>query len=87
MLPAQMQFNVPTISCAQLDQRPPASISDAKQQVVACEDGASKYLLDQAKVLGTDVVRRRRGARPDQRLGGQPGLHRRRPGQVDRADP
>ncbi|MCG5455332.1 protein translocase subunit SecD [Micromonospora sp. PSH03] len=55
VLPAQMQFNVPTISCAQLDQRPPASISDPKQQVVSCEDGASKYLLDQAKVEGTDV--------------------------------
>ncbi|MEU4552119.1 protein translocase subunit SecD [Micromonospora violae] len=55
VLPAQMQFNVPTIGCAQLDQRPPASISDPKQQVVSCEDGATKYLLDQAKVLGTDV--------------------------------
>ncbi|MET8307967.1 protein translocase subunit SecD [Micromonospora sp. NPDC005173] len=55
VLPAQMQFNVPTIGCAQLDKRPPASISDPKQQVVSCEDGASKYLLDQGKVLGTDV--------------------------------
>ncbi|TDC31752.1 protein translocase subunit SecD [Micromonospora sp. 15K316] len=55
VLPAQMQFNVPTISCEQLDKRPPASISDPKQQVVACEGGAAKYLLDQAKVLGTDV--------------------------------
>lgn len=55
VLPAQMQFNVPTIGCAQLDERPPASISDPKQQVVSCEDGVSKYLLDQAKVLGTDV--------------------------------
>ncbi|MGC4875550.1 protein translocase subunit SecD [Micromonospora sp. DT43] len=55
VLPAQMQFNVPTISCAQLDKRPPASISDPKQQVVSCEGGASKYLLDQAKVEGTDV--------------------------------
>ncbi|WP_030488355.1 protein translocase subunit SecD [Micromonospora chokoriensis] len=55
VLPAQMQFNVPTISCAQLDKRPPASISDPNQQVVACEDGASKNLLDKAKVLGTDV--------------------------------
>ncbi|CCH17543.1 protein translocase subunit SecD [Micromonospora lupini] len=55
VLPAQMQFNVPTIGCAQLDKRPPASISDAKQQVVSCEGGASKYLLDQAKVEGTDV--------------------------------
>ncbi|MCX4385427.1 protein translocase subunit SecD [Micromonospora peucetia] len=55
VLPATMQFNVPQISCAQLDKRPPASISAPDQQVVACEDGAAKYLLDQAKVLGTDV--------------------------------
>ncbi|RKF26836.1 protein translocase subunit SecD [Micromonospora globbae] len=55
VLPATMQFNVPTISCAQLDDRPPASISDPNQQVVACEGGAAKYLLDKAKVLGTDV--------------------------------
>ncbi|SBV26654.1 preprotein translocase subunit SecD [Micromonospora krabiensis] len=55
VLPAQMQFNVPTIGCAQLDKRPPASISDPNQQAVACEDGAAKYLLDAAKVLGTDV--------------------------------
>ncbi|QGN49393.1 protein translocase subunit SecD [Micromonospora sp. WMMD558] len=55
VLPAQMQFNVPQITCAQLDARPPASISPPDQQVVACEDGAVKYLLDEAKVLGTDV--------------------------------
>jgi preprotein translocase subunit SecD len=54
VLPAAMQFNVPTIGCAQLDKRPPASISDITQQVVACE-GPTKDLLDQAKVLGTDV--------------------------------
>jgi preprotein translocase subunit SecD len=55
VLPGQMQFNVPTISCAQLDDRPPASISDPEQQVVACEGGYAKNLLDVAKVLGTDV--------------------------------
>ncbi|MBW4706042.1 MULTISPECIES: protein translocase subunit SecD [unclassified Micromonospora] len=55
VLSPQMQFNVPTITCAQLDKRPPASIKDEKQQAVACEGGAAKYLLDQAKVLGTDV--------------------------------
>ncbi|MFI7577104.1 protein translocase subunit SecD [Micromonospora sp. NPDC049497] len=55
VLPAQMQFNVPQITCAQLDDRPPASISPPDQQVVACQGGAAKYLLDQAKVLGTDV--------------------------------
>ncbi|RQW85261.1 protein translocase subunit SecD, partial [Micromonospora globispora] len=54
VLPVDMQFNVPTITCAQLDKRPPASIKDEKQQAVACEAGA-KYLLDVAKVVGTDV--------------------------------
>ncbi|WP_346120058.1 protein translocase subunit SecD [Micromonospora coerulea] len=54
VLPVDMQFNVPTITCAQLDTRPPASIKDEKQRAVACESGA-KYLLDVAKVVGTDV--------------------------------
>jgi preprotein translocase subunit SecD len=54
-LPANIQFNVPTITCAQLDDRPPASISAPDQQAVACESGA-KYLLDIAKVSGTDVA-------------------------------
>ncbi|MGW5670622.1 protein translocase subunit SecD [Micromonospora sp. NPDC003776] len=54
VLPVDMQFNVPTISCAQLDTRPAASIKDEKQRAVSCESGA-KYLLDVAKVLGTDV--------------------------------
>ncbi|MEV0154514.1 protein translocase subunit SecD [Micromonospora sp. NPDC050686] len=55
VLSPEMQFNVPTISCAQLDKRPAASIKDPKQQAVACEGGAAKYLLDVAKVEGTDV--------------------------------
>lgn len=55
VLPAQVQFNVPQITCAQLDGRPPASISAVDQQVVACEFGSIKYLLDQAKVVGTDI--------------------------------
>ncbi|MET9299086.1 protein translocase subunit SecD [Micromonospora aurantiaca] len=54
VLPVEMQFNVPTITCTQLDARPAASIKDEKQKAVACESGA-KYLLDVAKVLGTDV--------------------------------
>lgn len=54
VLEPHMQFNVPTITCDQLDDRPPASISDPNQQAVACEGGI-KYLLDVAKVLGTDV--------------------------------
>ena len=55
VLPAQMQFTVPQITCAQLDARPPASISAVDQQAVACEFGSIKYLLDQAKVVGTDI--------------------------------
>ncbi|GGM41292.1 protein translocase subunit SecD [Micromonospora sonchi] len=55
VLPALMQFNVPTINCVQLDDRPPASISNPEVQVVSCEGGYAKNLLDAAKVLGTDV--------------------------------
>ncbi|WP_197087722.1 protein translocase subunit SecD [Micromonospora sp. HK10] len=54
VLPVGIQFNVPTITCAQLDKRPAASIKNENEQAVACEAGA-KYLLDKAKVLGTDV--------------------------------
>ncbi|GAB3060664.1 hypothetical protein GCM10027186_10360 [Micromonospora schwarzwaldensis] len=54
VLPVEMQFNVPTITCAQLDKRPAGSVKDPKQKAVACESGA-KYLLDVAKVEGTDV--------------------------------
>ncbi|MEV6971457.1 protein translocase subunit SecD [Hamadaea sp. NPDC051192] len=54
VLPAKIQFNVPQISCDQLGKRPVGSISDANAQVVACE-GTGKYLMDVAKVAGTDV--------------------------------
>ncbi|MGW0436872.1 protein translocase subunit SecD [Micromonospora sp. NPDC003197] len=53
-LTPQMQFNIPNITCVQLDDRAPAAIQDANQQAVACE-GPVKYFLDVAKVLGTDV--------------------------------
>ncbi|MBA3488895.1 MAG: protein translocase subunit SecD [Longispora sp.] len=64
VLPVEMQFALPNISCAQLDRRPPGSIVDPKQKVVACSKevdskskkvAQTKYLLDEAKVLGTDV--------------------------------
>lgn len=55
VLPPAVQFNVPSITCEKLDQRTPGAIKDPEQQVVACEDGQVKYLLDKAKVLGTDV--------------------------------
>jgi preprotein translocase subunit SecD len=57
-LPADIQFNVPTITCKQLNGRTPGSISEANQAVVACgsENGAAvKYKLEPAKVLGEDV--------------------------------
>jgi preprotein translocase subunit SecD len=56
VLPAAIQFNVPTITCEKLDQRPPGSVKDGKQQAVACESGQVKNLLDVAKVEGTDVA-------------------------------
>jgi preprotein translocase subunit SecD len=60
VLPAQMQFFVPTITCAQLNARNPQYLTDDKflnQQVVACDQTTpdTKYLLDAAKVQGTDI--------------------------------
>ena len=55
VLPPNMQFNLPMVSCEKLDQRLAGSIKAPDQQVVACEGGQLKYLLDVAKVLGTDV--------------------------------
>ncbi|GAA1752584.1 hypothetical protein GCM10009681_24370 [Luedemannella helvata] len=55
-LPAEMQFNLPQISCEQLNNRTPGSIDTADQTAVACDEtGGYKYYLDVAKVLGTDV--------------------------------
>jgi preprotein translocase subunit SecD len=54
VLTPQMQFNVPTITCEQLDKRPAGSISKEDQQAISCQ-GGGKYLLDVAKVSGTDV--------------------------------
>ncbi|MEV8506033.1 protein translocase subunit SecD [Actinoplanes sp. NPDC051475] len=53
-LTPEMQFNVPTISCDQLDKRPAGAIDDEKSKVVACQGGAKVY-LDVAKVVGTDI--------------------------------
>jgi preprotein translocase subunit SecD len=54
-LTSQMQFNVPTISCQQLDNRPNGAIDDRNSQVVACYQGA-KILLDKAPVVGDDIA-------------------------------
>jgi preprotein translocase subunit SecD len=54
VLPATMQFTVPTISCDQLAKRPNGAIDDANAKVTTCQSGA-KMLLDVAKVIGTDI--------------------------------
>jgi preprotein translocase subunit SecD len=56
ILPVQIQFNVPQVTCKALNERPPGSIQDKNQQAVACEKGSNtKLLLDKAKVEGTDL--------------------------------
>jgi preprotein translocase subunit SecD len=53
-LSPEMQFNVPTIGCPQLDQRPNGAIDDVNSQVVACYQGG-KIKLDKASVVGDDI--------------------------------
>jgi preprotein translocase subunit SecD len=55
-LTPQMQFNVPTISCKQLDDRPNGAIDRVDSQVVACYQGA-RILLDKAPVVGDDIAK------------------------------
>ncbi|WP_133884334.1 protein translocase subunit SecD [Glycomyces sp. NRRL B-16210] len=66
-LPASVQFFVPQVTCAQLDNRPPGAVQEADIEVTACsapepatdEDPdlmfSYKYLLQPATVLGSDV--------------------------------
>lgn len=54
LLAPKVQFYVPQVTCEQLDKRPAGSINNPDAEAVACELG-SKYLLDVAKVKGTDV--------------------------------
>jgi preprotein translocase subunit SecD len=53
-LDPKMQFNVPTISCDQLNKRPDGAIDDVTAEVVACYNGA-KVVLDKAEVVGDDI--------------------------------
>ncbi|MEV6595984.1 protein translocase subunit SecD [Actinoplanes sp. NPDC051346] len=53
-LTPEMQFNVPTISCDQLNKRTAGAIDEEGAKVVACQSGAKLY-LDVAKVVGTDI--------------------------------
>ncbi len=67
MLPAQMQFNVPTITCAQLDQRP-AGV-DLRPEAAGGRLRGRRVEVPARPGQGARHrrVRRRRGARPDQR--------------------
>ncbi|WP_199037486.1 protein translocase subunit SecD [Glycomyces salinus] len=66
LLPASVQYYVPTITCEQLDARPPGSVQEPDAEVTACqpavtEDGQmvappQKFLLQSATVLGSDVA-------------------------------
>ena len=56
VLPAEMQFNVPQITCDMLQHRPTGAIDDPAKTATACDGpGTTKYLLDVAKVLGTNI--------------------------------
>jgi preprotein translocase subunit SecD len=68
LLPANVQFYVPQITCEQLDNRPPGAVQQPDIEVTACsapEPAATddpsltfsyKYLLQPATVLGSDVT-------------------------------
>ncbi len=54
--PAETLFNNTRITCDLLQQRPDGATDDVKKTQVSCDkEGATKYLLDVAKVQGTDV--------------------------------
>ncbi|WP_433307711.1 protein translocase subunit SecD [Actinoplanes sp. CA-030573] len=54
VLTPQMQFNVPTISCDQLNARPAGAIDDVNKQATVCYQGG-KILMDKAPVVGDDI--------------------------------
>ncbi|WP_051393219.1 protein translocase subunit SecD [Glycomyces arizonensis] len=67
VLPPNVQFYVPSITCEQLGDRPPNAVQDPDAAVVACSEPepvsedepdmkfSTKYLLEPATVLGSDV--------------------------------
>jgi len=53
-----MQFNVPQVTCGKLNKRDPGTLVTMDKPAVACDEGGTeKYLLDVAKVAGTDVAK------------------------------
>jgi preprotein translocase subunit SecD len=55
VLPAGMQFYVPQISCPSLNARVRGATDNPQATVVVCDSKSTKYLLDVAKVSGSDV--------------------------------
>jgi preprotein translocase subunit SecD len=56
-LPARMQYAVPAITCAMLNGRPAGALDDTGTGGAACDrERTTKYLLDVAKVTGTDLA-------------------------------
>jgi preprotein translocase subunit SecD len=55
VLPFAIQFYVPQIGCAALNARPHGATDNPQTAVVVCDNQSTKYLLDVAKVSGSDV--------------------------------
>ena len=56
VLPTAFQLYIPQVTCKMLDSRLPGSVDAVNEQVVACDPKTkTKYLLDKASVVGTDV--------------------------------
>lgn len=55
MLPAAVQFYVPQIACVTLNARARGATDNPQATVVVCDKESTKYLLDVAKVSGSDV--------------------------------
>jgi hypothetical protein len=55
VLPAAIQFYVPQIGCATLNARSRSAADNPQTTVVVCDNESMKYLLDVAKVSGSDV--------------------------------
>jgi len=55
VLPAAIQFYVPQIGCAALNARGRGATDNPQATVAVCDKDSTKYLLDVAKVSGSDV--------------------------------
>jgi preprotein translocase subunit SecD len=55
VLPAAIQFYVPQIGCATLNARTRGATDNPQATVAMCDNESTKYLLDVAKVSGSDV--------------------------------